>query len=238
MEAKKHGREFGIGTFLGNSGEDFVDKPLDDQVLDVGWSHACPVVDEVVKEYGAEWTLKRYAECNFVFGLVVESAKDLNPKLHKMLTTPVPRLKDELPGREFKPQLIPKSFEDEMSPLSTPWGYAIPRVVIEGMGRGDNNNDRTPERILKTLNLIDEVVKKAKTPVDLLVYLSEKVIDVGADPKVILSHVLVSGVLAEEGCWSIFKKIKSVIDKKAPRLKNTYDRMSLEEKSKEGIINF
>ena len=125
MEEKRDGRKFGFGTFLGDSDEGFLEKPIEDQVIEMGWSHACPVVDNVAKEYGPEWTLKRYAECNFVFGLVVEAAKDLNPDLHKLLIKSTLRVEGELPGKVLSNR-IPKSFSSEMSPLSTPWGYAIP----------------------------------------------------------------------------------------------------------------
>jgi len=238
MEVKKSEREFGFSTFLGDSDEGFVDKPLNEQVLEMGWSHACPVIDEVSKEYGPEWTLKRYAECNFVFGLVAEAARDINPKLHKLLTTPVPRLEDELPGRNFKSELIPESFAKEMSPLSTPWGYAIPRVIIEEMGRGKNNSDRTPERILRALNLVDKAVKSSETPIELLVNLSESVSKLDADPKAVLSHTLVSGILQEEGCKAMFNEIKQQIDKSAPTIRKVYNAMLSEERTKEGIINF
>jgi hypothetical protein len=200
MTELKEGRAYGKSDFLGPKGENFVDKPIDEQVLEMGWSHACPIVDEVAKEYGSEWTLKRYAECNFVFGLITESAKDLNPDLYKLLTTSVPRLDGEKPGREFNPKLIPGNFYSEMSPLSTPWGYALSRVIIEEMGRGENNKDRTEKRMLTALNLIDKAVKSSKNPIELLVKLSEQVSTLDADPKAVLSHVLANGVLVEEGC--------------------------------------
>lgn len=238
MEEKRARREFGFGTFLGDSGEGFVNKSLKDQVLEMGWSHACPVVDEVAKEYGPEWTLKRYAECNFVFGLVTEAARDLNPELYKLLITPVLRLNNELPEGQFKPNLIPESFYKEMSPLSTPWGYAIPRVIIEEMGRGENNLNRTPKRILRALSLIDKAVKSSKTPIELLVKLAESVSRFDADPRAVLSHTLATGILQEEGCKSIFDEIKERIDIFAPVLKRIYDTISPEERIKEGIINF
>lgn len=238
MEVKKSGREFGLGTFLGDSGEAFLNKPLNEQVIEMGWSHACPVIDEVAKEYGSEWTLKRYAECNFIFGLVTEAARDLNPELYKLLTTPVPRLENEMPGRSFKPDFIPESFGREMSPLSTPWGYAIPRVIIEEMGRGKGNSERTPKRILKAFSLIDKDVKSSKTPIELLINLSESVSRLDADPKVVLSHSLAEGLLKEEGCITIFNEIKQEINKHAPILRKIYNEMPSEEKSKEGIINF
>ena len=238
MTESKSGREFGRGTLLGDEGTDFFNKPLADQVVEIGWSHACPVVDEVVKEYGPEWTLKRYAECNFVFGLIVESAKDLNPELYEQLTAPVARLEGEKPGKEFKPEFIPSNFFEQMSPLSTPWGYALPRVVIEEIGRGENNKDRTQKRILKALNIIDKVVKSSKTPIELLVKMAEQVSKLDANPKAVLSHVLANGILIEEGCKTMFDDIKRRIDKSAPTLREAYDSMSEGERKSEGIIIF
>lgn len=238
MPELKGGREFGRSDLLGTEGASFSDKPLNQQVMEMGWSHACPVVDEVIKEFGPEWTLKRYAECNFVFGLIVESAKDFNPELYKQLTTPVTRLDGEKPGKEFNPKLIPDNFYKEMSPLSTPWGYALPRVVIEEMGRGENNKDRTQKRILKSLSLIDKVVKTSKTPNELLVKMAEQASKLDANPKAILSHVLASGIFVEEGCKTMFDDIKRRIDKSAPVLREAYDAMSIEERQAEGIINF
>jgi len=238
MTEIKYGREFGASTLLGDSGDRFVDKPLNEQVVEMGWSHACPVVDEVARDYGPEWTLRRYAECNFYFGLVVAAAEDLNPNLHSLLTTPVQRLENEKPGRSFKPELIPESFATEMSPLSTPWGYAIPRVIIEEIGRGENNSDRTPKRILKALSLIDKTVKSSKTPVELLVKLSESVTQLDADPKAVLSHTLADGILKEEGCKTMFAEIKHRIDRFAPVLRGLYKQMTPAERTKEGIINF
>lgn len=223
---------------MGAEGASFFDKPLNEQVIEMGWSHACPVVDEVIKEFGPEWTLKRYAECNFVFGLIVESARDLNPELYTLLTTPVVRLEGEKPGREFKPELIPSNFYKEMSPLSTPWGYALPRVVIEEMGRGENNKDRTQKRLLKSLSMIDKGVKTSKTPVELLVNLAEQASKLDANPSAVLSHTLANGILVEEGCKTMFDEIKAKIDKSATVLRKTYNSMTPDERKAEGIINF
>ncbi len=125
-----------------------------------------------------------------------------------------------------------------MSPLSTPWGYALPRVVIEEMGRGESNKNRTQKRILKSLGLIDRAVKTSKTPVELLVKMAEQVSKLDADPKAVLSHVLANGILIEEGCTTMFNDIKRKIHKSAPILGRTYSSLTSEERTKEGITNF
>lgn len=239
MTETRYGREFGKGTFLGDSGDRFVNKPLDVQVREMGWSHACPVVDKVAREFTPEWTLRRYSECNFVFGLVVESAKDLNPALHKLLTTSVPRLKGERPGKKrIDPNFIPENFSEEMSPMSTPWGYAIPRVLIEEIGRGKDNCDRTQERILGALDVIDRSVLSSTTTTELLAKLAESVSNMHANPKAVLSHTLSVGILKEEGCKTIFKEIKEKINIYSPTLSKTYNSMSPSVRSKNDIINF
>jgi hypothetical protein len=239
MKENRFDREFGTGTFLGDSGDRFYKRPMSYKVVSMGWSHACPVINDVVKEFGPEWTLKRYSECNFVFGIVAEAAKKFNPDLHKLLTSPVPRIKSEVPGKgHFHPRFVPKSFNEEMFPLSTPWGFAIPRVIIEEMGRGKDNADRTQKRILKAMNLIDKTVKSSKSPIELLVKLSESVSKIDADPKTVLSHVLSEDILNEEGCKNIFGFIKQTIDSSAPILRKTYESMSPQERSERRIINF
>lgn len=238
MTEQKGGRNFGEGTFLGDTGYDFFSKPLSTQVEEMGWSHACPVIDEVAAQYGPEWTLKRYGECNFVHGVILDTAKRFNPNLHERLIKPVKRIESEIPGRSFNLRFIPESFTREMSPLSTPWGYALSRVIIEEMGRGENNKDRTELRIFRALSVIESGVKKSRSPVELLVRTAEMVTHLDADPKAVLSHVLAQGILEEEGSRIIFKEIKKRIGQWAPNLKKAYDSMSSEERTSLGIINF
>lgn len=125
-----------------------------------------------------------------------------------------------------------------MSPLTTPWGYALPRIIIEEMGRGENNKDRTQKRLLKSLRVIEKTVKTSKTPIELLVKMAEEVSKLDANPKAVLSHVLSADILQEEGCKTIFYEIKHKIDESAPILRKTYDSMSSDELTAEGIINF
>lgn len=238
MNEQKGGRNFGTGTFLGEVGIGFFDQAIDVQVEQMGWSHACPVIDEVVSKYGAEWTLKRYAETNFVFGVIASEAKKHRPGLHDQLTQPVKRLENEVPGRSFNMRFIPEAFPKEMSPLSTPWGYALPRIIVEQMGRGENNKDRNQLRIIRALSVIESGVKKSRNPIELMVRMGEMVTHLDADPKAVLSHILAQGILEEEGTKQIFNEIKRRIDQWAPNLKKTYDSMTPEKRTELGIINF
>lgn len=251
----RYDRTYGDATFAG-SVSDFFEKPLEEQVRIMGWSHACPVIDDVVKAYGDEWrqthpggtedevlragmekTLARYAECNFMFGLIAEAAKDTNPALYDQLRRAVPRLPNEPPGK-VDAKHVPKSFQAEMSPLSTPWGYALPRVLIEEMGRGEKRIDRTPARMMKALELIDAIVPMCKTPIELIVKLSEEVANDKADPKMVLYHLLSDDILKEENCSTLFKEVIDEIEHTAPTLSALYKSMSFKDRKDLGIVDF
>lgn len=246
-------REFGKGTLLGDRGDDFFQKPIEQQVKELGWSHACPVVDDVIRDYGDEWlkthkgasdkdvrqkgaelTRERYAECNFVFGLIVNTARELNKPLYEELIRPVPRLADELDGI-LATRFIPDSHLQEMSPLSTPMGYALPRVVIEQMGRGAERNQ---ERTQKALNLIEDAVKTSVSPIELTIKLSEGVSKMDADSRKVLYHLFSAGILREENCASLFKAMIAEMRQSAPTLTKVYDAMSSQEKQELGVIDF
>lgn len=250
------GRIYGDHTFTGED-SDFFEKPLEEQVRLMGWSHACPSIDNVIKAYGDEWlkdhpgateeeilkagmekTLARYAECNFVFGLIAEAAKDNNPELYKQLTNPVPRILPEEPDGDHGKKYVPLSHEKQMSPLSTPWGFALPRVLIEEMGRGENNIERTPERMLKVLEYIEAFVPTCNNPVELVVKLSEVVANDLADPKMVVYHLLSADIYKEENCASIFKDIISEMERSAPTISALYKSLSGQERKDLGVVDF
>jgi len=239
MSETRYGRRYGNGTLFGNEGDGFFRKNQIRKVYEIGYSHACPVVDRMLEIFGPDWILHRYAECNFVWGLVIELAKKNNPDLYEKLTNPVNRLEGEKPGEGyFNPKLVPECFYNEMSPLSTPTGFGLPREVIELMGRGENNKDRNHKGTFAALNILEKAIKTSDTPNELLVKVAEQVVRKGADPRAVLSHVLSADLLKEEGCTKMFIEIKNLIDNRAPILKRVYNQMSLEEKEKLGIVCF
>lgn len=251
-DLERHNRIFGDEKFLGDSGEDFLEKDLREQVLALAWSSACPIPERVIREYGQTFegneeareragltaARSRYGECAFVFGLVASRAGEINPFLHQQLTTPVPRQRGELIGRHEE-ERIPKSCKDKIFPGSTPWGYVLPRVIIEQMGRGSDNVERTQKRILEALKIIDKVLKRScETPIKLVVKLSEAVSGADADPKMVLYHLLSRGILEEQNCHSMFKEIIEEMKRSAPTLSRIYTQMSKEERGELGIVDF
>lgn len=251
----RYDREFGGGTLVGDNGDDFLNKPLEQQVRELAWSHACPISEEVIVAYGKDFadnnpnassekvfevgatlSKERYAECNFTFGLILEIAKQNNPSLYQELIKPVERLENEPPGK-YNHQNVPASFEKQMSPMTTPIGYALPRVVIEQMGRGENKEERTQDRVLKALDVIDACVKSSKTPIELAINLSETVANMDANPTTVLYHLLSDGILKEENCLSMFEEMVKELRKSAFTLSKIYDSMSSKEKQDLGIVD-
>ncbi len=123
-----------------------------------------------------------------------------------------------------------------MSPLSTLWGYALPRIVIEQMGRGKNNEERTQGRVFKALDIIDKAVTKSRNPIELVVKIAERVSQLNADPKAVLSHLLAAGILHEENCKTMLKAIITEMEKSAPTLNSVYKSLTLEKKQELGIV--
>ena len=249
----RYDREFGGGALIGDNGDNFFDKPLEQQVKELAWSHACPIPEEVIVAYGEKFanqnassspkeifeggatlTKERYAECNFVFGIIVETAKQENPSLYQELLKPVKRLENE-PLGEYNHRNVPVSFENQMSPMSTPVGYALPRVAIEQMG---TRKERNPERIQKALEAINTCVTSSTTPIELAINLSEMVANMDANPKTVLYHLLSKEILEEENCVSMFKEMIKELRRSAPTLSKIYDSMSSEERKSLGIVDF
>ena len=227
------GRVFGEGTFLGDKDDNFFGQPIKRRVEQMAWSHACPVREEVIGKYGEEWALRRYAECNFVFGLIIESAAGCNFPLYFRLLEPVNRVETENPSPNIKPKNVPPNFGMFMSPMSTPYGYALPRVLIEQFGRDDK---RTGDRIFRGLKIVDRKVKIHTDPIGLLVSVGEAVIKADADSEAVVSHILSKGILEEEGCVTMFKKIMSQMKSRASLLWLTYQKMLSDKKWKNEII--
>jgi hypothetical protein len=121
----------------------------------------------------------------------------------------------------------------EMSPLSTLWGYALPRVFIEMAGREDN---RTPERYFQAIDILEETVKTSSSQVELLAKLSEAAYVSGINPKAILGHTLEPGILKEENCRTMYREVISSLKENAPNLWRYYESLSSDERDKAGIL--
>jgi len=228
MSRERYGRQFGGFTFLGDNAdrEGFFELTPREQAERLGWSNGCPRTKELSDpnhpHFGPEWIRQRYAETNFWFGEVVSMAEELNPDVAAMLVKYRKRESGE-PADYFEPESVPETHSEEKSPMGGLWGYAISRVMIEGFGRGDN---RTQDRMLKTLNILEEILPKAETPAELLATLSERVtLKMEISPAIIFCHILPAGLLEEHNCHTDFEELTQQLQEKAPVLWHAYNAL-------------
>lgn len=147
---QKYGLEFGSGSFVGSLPDDFFDYSAADQARALGWAHGCPIVEELLASdqpgCGSEAMRSRYAEVNFWSGFMSDTVKALNPHLHHLLITPMPRYENQSP-KHYEPESVPASYLAEMAPMDTLVGYALPRVMIEQLnGNKQSSKGQQPLR--------------------------------------------------------------------------------------------
>ncbi len=214
---------------------DFLAQNLQDQLSEEAYYHACPQPGRVSVEYGTVWTLERYASCNAWFRMAfLDPAEELNPALYQQLTTSVPRIPGEAVGF-YEEGAVPDSHEVEMSPLSTPWGYALPRILIAQFGK--RGEDREAYRMLRGIKMASKMIAESSTPVQLLTKLAEAYSQMGAHPDEVLSHVLSPGILAEENCKTLFKEVVRDLEKNAPVLWSHYQKIPQDQLAIKDILD-
>lgn len=242
--------DFGKGKFLGDDPR-INDLNPENRVYVSAWRHACPQPDATVKYYGDEWlkywhhfvkqgnepdptpetikehgieiTRRRYDECDRVYSDIVEKTRTSgNTDLLSALTGSVQRRNGERAGYHEESR-VPESHANQMSPLSRLVGYALPRVIIEQFGWGDEqrswgDGNRTWERYEKGMIILDKAIKKAKTPIQLLCILAEEVYKNDGDAQKILGHILAEGIENEENNHTEFEEVKQGLHKYARTL--------------------
>jgi ubiquinone/menaquinone biosynthesis C-methylase UbiE len=241
---KISGRVFGDSRFIGD--DDLLGLSPEDQLVRLGWSHACTDPEGVVKEYGIEWAIKRYSQVNFWTGWIWQQAESINPTLAGRLKSGIERQPLDLGGKHNS-ESVPRSHLSKFSPMSTPWGYASARVLIEGFDRAEKASreigfDSESERrdwlsreMISKLNLIDRSLARASTPAEFLAIVGNEVYKTGVEPGAILSHIF-STVLGEEACCSLLQVVAGQIKKKSPGLWRAYHQLGPTQKKELGIV--
>ncbi len=231
---------FGSGSFVSIGLENgLFDNTVtaSERALELGWVAGCPIPRQLIESdapgRGAEAMEGRYGEVAFWFGQILDMAGKKNPKLLDRLMLSFPRYSGE-PPIKYEPESVPDSYEDEMGPMNTLWGYAIPRVLIEQFrGKGDAPDDdmkSAQDRLARGLEILEEVVKGSVTPVDLMVNLSDRVCRADADPKAVLHHIMSQGKFEEENSRAMWELAAMVIKDQAPKLWAVYTSLTAEEK--------
>jgi hypothetical protein len=213
----------------------FPDLETEAKVLVLGMLDACPVPHTMIEQFSADWIIARYTECNLVGGFILEKAKELNPLLYKQLTCIRYRRSDEKPTG-FEEVAVPADYEVLLYPGSSAAGYAASRILIEQFGR------KKPwqigeDRVKVGLQVLEESLLAARSPIDFLVLLAAGVTERSADMTAVLSHLLAVELL-EEAIYTQIKQICVAMRDRAPRLWGYYLSLNREERNKAGILVF
>lgn len=233
--ADKRDSVFGYGTYI----SPYIIKGLSIEgragiARDLGWSGGCPVAKSLTnpsnQEFGPDRMIKRYSETNQWFSIIIRRAEN-NRKLREELLKPIPRLKGEEPIEgKYEPESVPLSYLTQMAPMTSIYGYAAPRLLLE-IQKPSSDRSTTEQRI----DLISRATLFSYTPQEMLVLLTKEAVKLGADPVQVLGHVLSREVLDEENCRMGFIKLAEALQKDAPDVHKVYNRLSPSQKAERGI---
>lgn len=186
-----------------------------------GWLNGCPVVENLTDPNndspgrGPEAMAERYADVNKSFYEIVSAVNAVNPDLATSLVSSVPRVVSEEPG-VYETESVPDSFHEEMAPLGTLWGYALPRLK--------NAFDAKKEG---SVYLIIAAAEESHSPNELLARFTGMVIRNSSLTAVdVLSKVLPKGWYEEHKADIMLENFKKQLEQTEPDLYEDYKMLS------------
>ncbi len=234
-------RSFSDNRLVGDNGGWLLDN-LDSSkaVRMLAWSEGCPVRHKVVRRLGILGAVERYGEVIFARQLVYEAARR-KPRLYQELRNNWWRHVDESVG-EYEENSVPKLHRLIITPNNTPWGYALPRLLLVQMGA---QSERSSQRFLQGLNILDKAVADATSPYELVAGFAEGVARSkrfsGADQDRHLDQVLratlSAGYLREENVTAMCSQLLRVLHEKSPVFWERYQALDPTSRQKLGIVN-
>lgn len=226
---------------------DFFKLPDLVQTYIMEYAQGCGVPSHSIDNNGLAFMLYRSGETNSFFGVIKSRAKKLNSKLYYEMSRPKKRLKTEprpenildtksVPIITHERYATPRESKDYIFPTQTIFGYSGSRVLIEIMGR---SGSRTDEMMLVAMNVLDKVLKdkKVKSYASFIAVLANEAIHNGAHPIAVLSHILVNGILKEQGCVQDYRHLALEIRKHSPRLWAVFVSLDSKTRGHNGIID-
>jgi hypothetical protein len=150
---------------------------------------------------GIDWMIDRFKKVNLLTQWMWARAEVINPKLYELLTLPVQRKRE--PGIYDKGN-VPKSYHKFIPPVSTPTGWAAPRMFL----------------LLKPpLNtVVDKCLVASSAPQMLLAVLAENIYAMGIDSKSIIELVLKKHILDEQNNPEMYFDVIDQLQIHAPRM--------------------
>lgn len=228
----RYDRRFGDMTLLGDRGDNFLAKPIDQQVMEIAWSEGCPVPKKAVAKYGAETATRRYGEIIFADKLILEEVKKHNPKLHSKLIQSVTRKSGE-PVGEYEAESVPESYSSKVPYPDTPWGFSLKRVLVDQFGKRE---ERTQERVLKGLEMLEDIAsQEIDSPLEFLSILAEEVIKTDGDKIQVMKNTLSKGHLGEQNFHSLYAELAEELRKHSPVFQKEYNKLSDKAREELGI---
>jgi len=248
QEAIRFGEGHFIGPAYGNPEFVYVydsvspDVPM--QAETAAEANGCPVAQELIAERGAEAMLKRYASVNFWFVHITEVAAERNVDLYQQLTAHIPRRADEPVGK-FEPESVPANYAEEMAPMGTLYGWALPRLLIKQIG--DSGHKESAGRMTRGLTILEQAMDGADDPIQLLARFAEGIAQAGdVPPTEVLQGTLSAGWLEEHNAMSMIDALKADMYEHAvaaaaltpdtPTLWGTYLDMGASDRASLGIV--
>lgn len=223
---------FGDGILFGKN-DDLLRLSPDVKARFLGSSEACPVVDRLTEERGAEEMSKRYASVIFWFGYLREELDNKGlSTISTELITPKKRLVGEPLGPHHDPDWIPASLHTHV--FRNHAAYQLPRLVTESIYR-----DPDPKAsMVKTLNAFDRATSLCpQDATELLVLFSEELANNSApeDVLTILKRTLGTAKIKEDNLYTELNKTLTVVKEKAPLLWEAYCRLSPKKREENNI---
>lgn len=210
------------------------------RALELGWSNGCPraryLSDPVNPDFGPIRMMRRYNETNQMFVWVSRTLQwDFQEKLHRELLKPYARVNS--PGI-FEPESVPEDYRNYISPMSGVFGYAIPRILIDGTGQSYRGAGACFSDY-KSRHFVTETIRfgeRATSINQFLSYIADQTLLNGQiSPELILSHILSAELLAEQNCPEVFDRVLEELKDSSPDLYRTYVNSSRFDRDQFGI---
>lgn len=200
----------------------------------LAWSHGCPNPTLCIENYGVDYMLDRYRECNRTLSFTLGLLEAFAPGLAYQFRRPVKRLPPEPAGRH-EAVAVPKSHIDQIAMGAGLHGYALPRALILGEKsylKRKGEKDKTPKSFEVIYDTVLTNSAEAKNIDELLAGTAHDLsLDTGLERAVLLSHLFPQGILDEENCHTTYDRFAKVLIQKAPELVRFYTELTPSQKA-------
>lgn len=241
FEAKPTKENYGSSGFISKSLIPIMIRLIDTKSLQemLAIYHACPIPAAVARYYATTGVdgyvagFNRYNECNAVTARLWNLVADKNPSLHNKLTSWKKRDEHETVGH-FEEGRVPEAHKSELSPLSTIFGYAMSRIILEIMKVYKQKG--IPEE--SVWNILPTYIDKSDDPEKLLALLSNWALFLGVSPTIVFHHIFAQGIMDEENTLGDFRVLANALDGVDPNVMKMLENLGSDVRLKNGILQF